>query len=251
MMHGVAFSQSIDEGGVATNITGVPDPSVRVNVNDIIVPDVVRKIIGAIALTGTTATRTVLQSPSLRRINPYEIEPLQLLLVPQAISRLFMHPESPTELDYNEALNAQVTADPGAAEQQTVGVFLSDGPVAKVAGKINRVRFSTTLALVAGQWVNAAINFIDVLPVGVYTLVGSNLIAPSATLARWYPVGGKWRPMFPVAQTRSDRIDDIFRQGGLGAWFDFDETQPPTIDVLSSAAAGSTTYFGVMDLIAK
>jgi hypothetical protein len=248
-MHTIAFSQSIAENSVESFITAVPDQSVRTSVNDIIVPDVVKKIIGTLACSGSLATRTKLISPSLRRTNPYEIQPLQLGLVPQAVCDLPMHPGSPQDLDYNEALNCQVNSTVAAAEQQSVAVFLSDGVPAPVTGKIIHVRFSVLATLVAGQWVNGLINFVDGLPTGIYSVVGSQLVAPSGVVARWYPVGGKWRPGFPVSQLRSDRCDPLFRNGEMGKWFDFDEVQPPTIDILSSAAVASTTYFGVMDLI--
>lgn len=249
MMHTVGFSQNIAENSVESFLTAIPDQSVRTSVNDIIVPDVVKKVFGTMACSGALATRTKLISPSLRRTNPYEIQPLQLGLVPQAVVDLPLHPGSPQDLDYNEALNCQVQSTVAVAEQQTVIVFLCDGALAPVSGKIIHVRFSVNLALVAGNWANGLINFVDGLPTGIYTVVGSQLVAPSAVAARWYPVGGKFRPGFPVSQLRSDRLDPLFRNGELGKWFDFDEVQPPTIDICSSAAVGATTYFGVMDLI--
>jgi hypothetical protein len=230
-------------------VTPVNDPSLRVQGNDLIVPQDVQNIIGSIALIGTTGLQAQLLSPSLRRLQPYDIRPATLGLVPTGAEPLYIHPDSPIKLDYNEALNAKILADPASAEMQTIGVFLSDGPIAPVKGAIFKCRFTVTATLVAGQWVNGAIVFPDALPTGTYSVVGSMLVAPSATLARWYPVGGKWRPGFPVHQSLSDRQDVAFRNGGLGKWFDFDEVQPPTIDILSSAAVGSTTYTGVMDLI--
>jgi hypothetical protein len=249
-MHTIAFSQSQDEAGVLSFVTPVPDPSVRVQANDLIVPDTVNDVIGAMACIGTTGVQAQLHSPSLRRTQPYDIRPVNLLLVPTSYNPAYLHEQSPITLDVNEALNCKVLADPAAAEQQTVVVFLTDKAPTPKFGTIIKCRFTVTLALVAGQWVNAAITFPDALPVGNYSCVGASLVAATAVVARFYPVGGKWRPGFPVMQTLADKPDEKFRNGILGEWFQFSEVQPPTIDIMSSAAAGSTTYTGVMDLIA-
>lgn len=249
MMHCVAFSESQDLGGVLGNIAGVADPSVRVQGDDIVVPAQVNQIFGALACAGASATQVRLISPSLRQVNPYEINPCILALVPPAELPLQLHEASPMPLAYNEALNAQLNSNPAAAEQATVVVFLTDKAIAPVTGKIYHARFTINVALVAGAWANAAIAFDDDLPSGVYRCVGSNLVCATAVAARWYPVGASWRPGFPIAQLASGHMDQKFRNGALGEWFSFDQVQPPTIDVLSSAAAAAADYVGVMDLI--
>lgn len=248
-MHCIAWSESQDPGGVEMNMAGVADPSVRVAGDDIVVPQDCNKLIGALACTGASATRALLTAPSLRRTNPYEILPHVLALFPTTETPAYMHPESPVQLDYNESLNARLNSNPAAAEQASIVAFLADNAPAKVAGKIVHARFTVNVALVAGAWANAAIAFDDDLPAGVYKVVGSALVAATAVVARWYPVGAKWRPGFPIMQTRGGHHDNIFRNGSLGEWFSFDQSQPPTIDILSSAAAAAADYTGVMDLI--
>src|SRR5512146_224205 len=168
MMHCVAFSQSQDEAGVLSFVTPVPDPSLRVQGNDLIVPQDVNKLIGTMACIGTTGVQAQLISPSLRRTQPYDIRPVNLLLVPTDFNPVYMHEGSPIPLDYNEALNAKILADPGAAEQQSIIAFLADAAPAPVNGQIIKCRFQVTTAVTAGAWVNAAITFPDLLPTGVY-----------------------------------------------------------------------------------
>lgn len=249
MLHCIAFSESQDPAAALVPVAGVPDQTVRVTGDDIVVPTEVNQIIGAAAFAGATATRGRLMSPSLRRVNGYAIRPLVLALVPPAIELGYLHPESPMPLDVSESLNAEIASDPAAAEQASVVVFLSDKAPSPVSGKIYRVRFTVTVALVAGQWANAAITFPDDLPSGVYRCVGASLVAATAVAARFVPIGQKWRPGFIVGQLLSGQMDERFRNGRLGEWFSFEQTQPPTIDVLSSAAAGAATYEGVMDVI--
>jgi len=249
MMHAIAFSQSQDAAGVLSFQAGVPDPTVRVSGNDIYVPNGVNKLIGALGCAGATATQLQLLSPSLRRTQPYDIRPVQLALVPTGAEPIYLHEDSPIQLDYNEALNAKISSDPAAAEQASTVVFLTDSVPQKVTGAIVKTRFQITGAVTAGQWVNMAITFPDLLPVGVWSCIGAMLVASGVVAARWFPIGQAWRPGFPVHQTLGDRQDFKFRNGFLGKWFDFDQTQPPTIDVLASATAGSATYTGVMDLV--
>lgn len=249
MMHAFAFSQSQDAGGVLSFMAGVPDPTTRVQGNDIVVPQTMKKLFGSIACLGATATRGQFISPSLRRIQPYDIQPFSLGLIPTGGEPLMLHPQSLVELDYNEMLNCQIVSDPAAAEQATVVALLTDSALAPVNGKIVKCRFTVTMTLVAGVWVSGVITFVNNLPIGVYSVVGAQIVAPAGVAARFFPVGQAWRPGFPCSQTFNDRQDPLFRNGGLGKWFDFDQTQPPTIDIISSAAAGSTTYNGVMDLI--
>jgi len=250
MLHIVAYSQSQDEGGVLLPVAPVVDASVRTQGNDIIVPDGMNQLIGAGAMIGTTGVRAQLISPSLRRTQPYDIRPLDLLLVPTGYNPMYLHEGSPLALDVNEGLDCNVLADPAAAEQQTVIVFLSDGKLTPKTGYIIKTRFTITVAQTAGTWVNTPITFPDALPVGNYSCVGAAMIAAGAVAARFVPIGGKWRPGFPVSQTLADKQDEKFRNGLLGEWFQFSQIQPPSVDILGSAAAGSTTYTGVMDLIA-
>lgn len=249
MMHTVAFSESQDAGGVLSLMAAVPDPSIRVSGDDLVVPPDVNRIIGALACVGASATQAQLASPSLRRTQPYDIRPVVLGLVPTGFRPAYLHEKSPIPLDYNEALNARLASNPGAAEQASIVVFLADGAPTPVDGQIIKALYQVTTAVTAGQWVNASITFPDLLPTGLYRCVGSELTGAGIVAARWYPVGGKWRPGFPVNQTLGDLQDEKFRNGHLGNWFEFDQTQPPTIDLLASATAVSATYTGTMDLI--
>ncbi len=249
MMHAVAYSQSLNEAGVATFVAPVPDGTVRVQGNDILIPTDIPNIIGAEAFLGANGSYGMIFSPSLRKISPYKITPIVAGIVPAATSRRYMHPGSPIKMDVNENMDVQSVATPGAGEQHTILVHLADGPIAPVTGFISKVRFTVNTAQTVGQWVNAPILFPALLPTGVYAVVGCSLVAAGAIAARWFPVGQKWRPGFPVMQTAGAQEDEIFRNGALGQWFTFDEVTPPTLDILGSVNAGAATYEGVLDVI--
>lgn len=245
----IAYSESQDEAGAELNVQAVPDQEVRTDGDTIIVPETFNNIIGVLACIGSTGTRCKLVSPSLRRMNPYEVAPVELALFSSGREYYGMHPQNPIPLAVNESLEALITADPAAAEQQSVVVFTAPGSVSPVQGTMMPIRFSTTATLVAGSWAFSSIDFIDDLPVGNYNVVGASLTCATAVAFRFVPVGGAYRPGAPCYQALNNPQAPIFRRGGLGSWFTFNTTQPPSIEILSSAAAAAATYYGVMDVL--
>lgn len=246
----IAFSESQDEAGAEANVAGVDDQHIHVSGDDIVVSQN-NNIIGAFACAGSTASRVRLISPSLRRLNTYNIDPVILALLPGSFTGFMTHPGNPIQLDINESLNAAITADPAAAEQQSVVVFVAPGAVNPVQGKITPVRYSVTVTLVAGAWAFAQINLVDDLPTGTYTVVGASLVVAAGVAFRFVPVGASHRPGAPCKNTVANFTPREFRFGGLGAWFDFPTVQLPGIEVLADEAATSATYFGTMDVIVK
>lgn len=249
MIHTIAFSESQDAGGVSVGMAAVLDPTMTVSGDDIQIGTGPNQIIGAIACAGASATRVYLISPSMRVLNPYEIQPLVLALVPTTIPQLNWHPNSPTPLVINEDLNCYITSNPASAEQASVVVWLVDQPPQAVTGKVFHARFTTTNVIAAGAWSNSTITMVDDLPSGVYELGGTYITGGTAIAARWWPKGAYWRPGVPVAQTVAGIYSNQFRNFAMGSWFQFEQTNLPSIEVLGSAATGSTAMTGVMDLI--
>lgn len=247
--HVLAFTESLDAGGVLSYVAPAVDQQIRPVGNGIVVP-AFNNLVGAAALTGATALHTKLVSPSLRARNPYAINPLAGGIVPVDGDSFPMFPQSPVALTVDEELDAQEDGNPAAAEQVTVLVFLAPGTLAPINGKIFTVAFSITCALVAGSWVYTPIALDDDLPVGVYDVVGAELRAATATAFRLVFVGGTLRPGAPCRQAIGHQTNEWFRYGQLNTWGSFQTVQPPSVEIISSAAAASATYVGVLDLIA-
>lgn len=248
-IHTFAFSESQDAGGSSVLMAGVPDQTLQVNGDDIQIPEGPNKMIGAISCAGATASRVYLTAPSLRQLNPWEIDPLVLALFPTTLPQLPWNIKNPLQLKKNENLNCYITSDPASAERASTVVWLVDSVPQKEDGEIFHARFTLNVALLAGEWANAQISFIDDLPSGVYKCGGAELVAATAIAARFFAKGSAWRPGFPVKQTKAGIYSNIFRNFELGSWFEFDQTNPPSIDILSSAAAAAADYVGTMDLI--
>lgn len=244
----VAFSESIDEAGVFANLNGVSDQHVKVVGDQITVPGL-NQLIGAYACIGSTGLEARLVSPSLRRVNPLYIAPAEITLFPKTDPVMMYRGDSPVPLDVNESLEVEVEADPAAAEQHSVVVFLADGIQAPVTGPIHTVNCNLTVALVAGSWEFSELTFPDTLPVADYDIVGARAIIASAISFRFVPVGAINRPGGICSQAVASNDVWMQRYGRLGNWLSFNTVQPPGIEILSSAGVASATYEIYLDVI--
>jgi hypothetical protein len=244
----VAFHENIDLAGVEGNIAGLADQHMRVEGDQIFISEF-NQIIGAHAILGTAATNARIVSPSLRRINPFHISPIDLGLVPAMGDDHVVFPNVAVPLEINEGIECLAIQNGGAAERITVGVWLADKSIDPVKGNIRRVRFTTALVLTVSTWSYGTINLQDELPVVTYKVVGGKLFKAGAVLFRFVPVGGKNRPGNCCAQAVTDILGDGLRSGTFGEWFSFSTLQPPGIEILDSVGAALATYEGFLDIL--
>ncbi len=245
----IAWSESVDQGGVILPIAAVADMHMRTQ-GDYIVTNEYNKLIGTYACVGATATRARIVSPSLRKINPYCIRPLELAITPAGIPVHAVNPGLAVQLDSEEELSAEHNGNPvAAAEQTSIVAWLSSGAIQPVTGKIYTIYFTITLAQLAGAWAFSEITFIDQLPVGTYTIVGAEFVIASGVVARFVPKGGSNRPGVPIVAASNFGTNTTFRYGNMGAFTTFKTLTPPGVEVLSSAAVASATYNCYMDVI--
>lgn len=241
----VGWSASADQVALAP-IAAIPDPHVRVNVNDIIVPSAIPNLVGFYA-NGVNITRAQLVSPSLRRFLNFESQPVDISALPLTPFRFTDLRNDPILLDGEEALDAQIAESGAGATRMNAFAWLSDGGIEAVDGDVRSVRFTVAQTLVAFNWTNAAITFDQTLPAGEYMVVGGRM--NTAGLLAWRCVfpGNPWRPGGIGVQADSGAEGTIFRWGNFGAWGSFRHNTPPTMDLCSATA--DTTGTGTLDLI--
>lgn len=243
-----AYSESNTPDGTLQNIAGVADQHIRVEDDSIYVPEF-NRLLGAIACPGALPLVVQLVAPSLRRLNPETIAPVWPQIYPVGAFQGAVNLNSYRMLDINEQLQCEVMGTAGAARVASVVIMLSDSDITPVKGRIAHIRFQVTVTLVASTWAFAAIDFIDELPVTTYTVVGAALVCDEGVAFRFVPVGGRNRPGGPCNNLIDFVPNTIFRDGELGQWFQFSTVQPPSIEVLGSAAEASDTYEGIMDVL--
>lgn len=243
----VAYYESIDPAAVLAEIAAVPDQHVFTTGDDIRVPNIMSNMIGEVALTAQINLLSArISSPSLRAVALKDMEPIVAGVVFGSPPEAIMHPLSPNPLAVDEALNLLINSNPAAPGAHYGLVWLGDGPQAPVTGNIFTLIATATVAQSVSLWVNGNLTLGQDLPVGVYQIVGMRCRSIDAVAARLVFRGGAWRPGCPVVNALSDLDPPIFRMGRMGVWGEFEQTTPPSLDVLGGVATAQTI---LLDLI--
>lgn len=246
----VAFSESQDPAGVFVPQLAVPDQHVRTEGDSVFIQEF-NLLMGGLVCVGTVAGLHRFVSPSLRRINPQYTVPIEQAIAPAGLPQHDVSNRGGIALDPNEQLQSENDANLAGAQQQTTLAFLADSRISPVEGQIRTLRFQITLALVLNTWTFSEVDFIDELPVGTYDIVGAAMVGVSIVGFRFVPVGAHHRPGGCGSSVIELVANDVFRFGGLGIWCTFETIRAPGMEVICSAAVGSATYEGVMDVIPR
>jgi len=247
LFHLSAFEQSIDQGGALSAINAVREEAFFTSGIDLRVPSAVPNIVGAVAMVNDASlVRAQVQSPSLRVKANLDVEPIVQGLVFGTPPESTMWPENPVAVVPDEALNFAIQADPAAAVINRGLLFLSDGPLAPVAGDIFTVRATAAITLATGTWVNGNLTLGQTLPAGKYQVVGMRVRGTNLVAARLVFSEQTARPGFLAVNAIPDLDTYWNRMGRMGVWGEFPHTIPPTVDCLGVT---DTAQVFLLDLI--
>ena len=238
----VGYSKELDTGGELSNLLPLADQHVRVEGDNIIVPSALANLAG-VAAVGANITAARLETPSLRRTLLLDIPYLTREAGPTTSERVFGMFDNVLPLDPTEPMRFQAAENAAGASRLTGLVWLSDGVLAPVAGDIFTVRASGSGTAVPYAWTNVTVEMGQTLPAGVYQVVGFSAHSANILAARLVFVGLASRPGVLATANESQAAYARFRRGGLGIWGEFEHSQPPTVDVLATAADTSFTFY--------
>lgn len=247
MFHLAGWTQSVDTAGVLTAHSAIADPVLTISGNDVRIPEDLNNLIGAYAGGSANLTRAQLQSPSLRRVLNFEVEPLDASANPTSPPVIDWFPDSPQPLDKLEALDFFAAENAAGAARQTGFAWLADGALKADDRPYFSVRVTAAVTLVAFGWTNAALTFDQTLPAGTYDIVGARFRSATGVAFRFVFVGGGYRPGFLMFPTAGGYDLPYFRAGNAGVIGTFKHTTPPTVDFF--ATAGDTSETGELDLV--
>lgn len=219
----------------------------RASGNNIIVPRDFNRLAGAFALS-VLASQARLQAPSIDSGRFYRIAPVNLGAEPVFplawVNRFY----SPIELTETETLTAQILDTTAGASLSKIFAFFSDGLPETVNGEIFTIRATGTATLVANTWSPVTLTLQDNLIAGRYAVVGAKFESAGCCAARFVPVDiGNYRPGAIGTDSSADANDPIFRNGGLGSWFEFEHDTLPTVEFCSISADTAEVVY--LDLI--
>lgn len=239
--HVVAFTEDFAASGTLQAVAALADDQVFSSGDDIRVPQGLAFLLAAFAL-GPGAARARIVAPSLRAFANLELAPKNIgeSVTIDDPGNLITYVGSPLPLAVGESINFESDAGAGAGAGQTTGiVLLGDGPVQPVSGLIRTIRATAVITGTENVWASGAITFSEDLPTGVYQVVGARCEADNPGAFRLIFVAGGPRP--GSLSTLGDEGSEVMgaRLGMWGVWGQFDTNQPPTLEILSLAGAGS------------
>lgn len=253
MFHTIAFWENIDPAAVLQNITAAGGESVLFTTgDDIRIPDDLTQLVLAAPVVGQTGVECRLVSPSLRRIVNPQLIPVNGFadgdVLPETTHIIHDWRRNPIPLDAGESLNAQIDSDQTNADDQSVVLWLADGPITPIEGQaIYPVRCTAAITAVVGTWTNGQLTFTQDLPVGTYAVVGMRAAGTTLIAARLVFRGGAARPGVLGSVALDALAWPGFRYGGMGVFGEFETNTPPSIDVLCNDA--DTAQVITLDLI--
>jgi hypothetical protein len=251
--HLAAFWENIDHAAAVGNIAAAGGEQVLFTSGDEIrIPDDVTQIVALAAMLPLNANNGTLTSPSLRDIANIDILPVNGLndgnVEPDSPAKVLYYGDNPLPLETGESLTASCDCNPAAAADQSILVWLADGPISPVTGQaIHSVRCTAAITCVAGSWTNGALTFGQTLPVGNYAVVGFRAQGATLVAARLVFRGSGVRPGVIGSDAETDDDGNYFRRGRFGVFGEFHSTVIPTVDVLANDADTAQEF--ILDLV--
>ena len=244
----LAFDSSIASGSVLLDCKSIVDSGVATQSGDGYVLDSRMKWLVGAFTQGATITRAQVQTPKFNLTAYQELAPLQTSMPGAGAKPAFLDfTKAGRALNLTETIIAQTINGNASAENERVGLWIADGPIAPVAKEHFTIRFTGSTTLVADAWSTVTMTLDRNLQAGKYDIIGARLKSAGGILFRVAIPGFNFRPG-GIASQSDDAIDiDGQRHGGWGVWGTFEQNLLPTFDVLSSSA--DTSQSGELDLV--
>lgn len=236
MFHTAVFFSSIANGSVLLQVTNVGDPILATSGKGFIIPPNLSKL-AMCAGVGTNLTRFQLTSGSIRKMYPWDFSDVNVGTAIENPARYHDFTLNPYQLDNYEELDAFALQSNAGAQNEFVAVWLCDGPMTPVMGKVQTVHATAATTLVANAWTACTLTLDNGLDGGTYAIVGAHAFSASGLFFRFVPRGGPaLRPGGFMYQARDGYPPRGQRYGGWGQWMQFQNLQPPQLEVFATAA---------------
>lgn len=245
--HLAVFTSSILNGAVLLQVTQLADPVIAASNNGFLIPPGLQNMAMVMGV-GTNLTRFQLKSNKIDQMFPWDFEAVNVGTVFEAPPRVHDFHLSPYPLNVDDELDAYCVQSNAGAQQEYIGLILSDGPMRSVSGMIQTVHATSTTALTANKFTSCTLTLDNPLGGGIYSLVGLRAFSASGLFARVLPRSGPTnRAGGIMVQARDGMTIPEQRYGGWGEWTRFSNTAIPAVECLASAADAAEEFY--LDLI--
>jgi hypothetical protein len=184
-----------------------------------------------------TGTQARFNSPTFRQISSPRIRPVEAAIV-QAnriqVADYSARPMGIKGLEELELLGNQITG--GAAVVVGVAGISESGIVNAPNASIIPMLGTGTTTMVAGAWTQVAVTWADILPAGIFAVVGLEFIGVTALAGRLIFEDQVPRPGCVGSGLLATGSNDLFMGGRLGIWGRFNSNRMPNFEGLCNAA---------------
>jgi hypothetical protein len=242
--HLTAWSSSNAAG--PAEVVPVPDGIMTIS-NAHILPQQDASLIFAAGMSALLL-RVQIVTATLRQITSPFITPLIGAAVPGSTINISDYRRRPLLLKRLEEIQLLATNSGAGPSQTTVLAGLAFGGIAPAPnGTPFTLRGVSTTAAVANAWSQITITWQDVLPMGVYSVVGMRHISTNGQGARIIFEGQYYRPGVISQAADVNQFHPMFMKGEIGEFGRFDYFHMPNVEVLCNGAdAAHTVYLDIV-----
>lgn len=250
MFHTSAFSSSITNGSVLTQITEIPDSILPASGSGLLSAGLSH--LHAIGFVGATCVRGQFQAPSLRDYGNMDIEPINVGTTWESPPRIRDFSMRPVPLAMSEEWDLFAANSGAGAAIESGFLWSSNGMLDPFPPKkIVQIRWTAAITLVANAWSLLQLTLAQPLYPGQYAIVGARTKSAGGLAFRFVPAGNPsgaaWRPGGICTQAVDGLDHPQQRQGGWGKWLDFTNVTVPQMEIFSLSA--DTSEEGIIDIV--
>jgi hypothetical protein len=244
--HLAAYRGSLVTASVNVALAGVNDAALtRDASSNFLAPGGMRIRLGATG--GVNISRSRINTASLREVALPYIAPVNNgLTVPTPPNLADFGDYGPTPRAA-DSISIETTHSDAATQVMYALLWMIFGRKEPTPGREYRTRFTGAITAVAGTWVSGAMTLDQVLPAGIYQVVGMDVFGTNLLAARLAFVGGGWRPGVLARPTVSGVPHPIFTDGRLGVFGEFNSVAMPQLEIYAEAA--NSVQEGYLDLV--
>lgn len=249
MMHLAAFRGAKTDSTLNENIPALIDNALVTSANSRYISPANVNVFAAMA-GNDTITRARISAPSLRQEGLPEIYPVSVSALQTLAPLVCLYDMLTIGIRANEEFGVEASNGASTVDFAQAWLALRDRIVPMPSGKRMRIFGSSTQTLIASAWTLGGITLDQVLPYGLYAVVGMAVVCTSCFAARLvFPQGGMWRPGCPVSPTYGGiDANQFFMAGNLGEWGRFPSIAQPQLE-LAGSTAGAQTANVILDLV--
>lgn len=246
MHHLACFYGSVAASQTDLTINPVTDGYLTIGTSGLLLPDTMRIVKAYVGGLGLTQAR--INVPSLRAISQPRIHPINAALYPVDDAPIQVYGDRGPRIMRSEGVTLAVTTDATAGPNFQHGfLWLASANVAAPFGDITTIRATTTVTQVAGAWSPGNITLEQDLPAGSYAVVGLDAVGAATQAIRLRFPGATLAPGVLCQQAAGQFFLNTFRYGASGQFGVFENSLPPTIELIGAAGAATVAIF--LDLI--